>query len=200
VPLTLDQMSGDEALRLGEIRRTIRAHWDDVDRATTMLNAYIAETDNAGLRDKAVTWRRALEESSERREYEVHWKGFEIHRGAYEESLHSGLEPGNPDIYVRIYQQIDGEERQVFNSSSAVVEAWTHVWKPSAKVEVPSFKLDWAVGDQLRIELRESDLLGDNTISELRFDGGYSILLLSSSTTLPGGHRLAFEADFLFGR
>ena len=195
----LDRLSSDEALRLGEIRRAIEAHPVDVNGAITMLNAYIVGTDDAGLRDKAFTWRRALQESSERRQYEVRWKGFEIDRAAYAEKLHSRLEPGKPDIYVRVYQRVDGEERLLFDSSSTVVEAWSHVWKPSATQTVPTFQLEWAVDDELRVELRESDVLGDNTISELRVDGGYSILLLSSSSTTEEGHRLAFQADFLFG-
>jgi len=195
----VDALSADDALRLGEIRRTIESRWSDVEGADALLGAYIAEVDDARLRDKAFAWRQALRESAERREYGVRLRGFAIDGDSYRQQLHSALEPGRPDVYVRVYHGVDGHETRVFDSSNAVVEAWTHTWETSS-ADAPSFRVAWRRDDSLRVELRESDVFGDNTIDEFHADGGYSLLLLSTTATSDSGHRVQFDSDFVFGR
>jgi hypothetical protein len=193
-------ISRDEALRLGEMRRAIESGTLDIPAALALLNSFVAEADDLGLREKAIGWRDALASASQRREYEVRLKGFAIDRDAYRERFHSRFEPGNPDVYVRVYHTVDGREARVFDTSEETVEAWTHVWKPSAEAAVPSFRIRWRAGDGIRVELREADVLGDNTIAEFRADGGCSIFVLSSPRKSAEGHEIEIDSDFPFGK
>jgi len=195
-----DKLVEDEAMRLGQIRRTIEDHPLDTGGAVSALNSFISEADNDLLQEKALHWREALEQTTERRDFRVRLRGFAIHRDSYKRQFHSRLEPGAPDIYVRVYQTIDGDEELVFNSSETIVESWTHTWKNSGEGDAPSFEISWKQGDGIRVEMRESDMLRDNTVCEYRADSGYSIFLLSSPRTSSEGHRIQFEADFSFGK
>jgi hypothetical protein len=78
------------------------------------------------------------------------------------------------------------------------VDGWSHDW--SDKPESPTFRLEWGRGDHLRVDLREKDIFGDDTIAQYELGGELSILLLSSPRLSEEGHALELGSDFEFGK
>ena len=168
------------------------------EEVASLLRGFRAKANDRGLRDLARRWESALPTSAEPAAFEIRWKRYRIQKGSYRKALNARLEPGQPDIYVRVFRTRDGSDERVFDSSGQAVEAWAFDW--SEKPEYPTFTLDWAKGDFLRVELREKDVFGDNTIATYELGGELSILLLSTPRTGTKGHAIEFESSFGFGK
>jgi serine/threonine protein kinase len=189
----------DEALRLGAIRRWVEENPGEPEEALERLNDFLVTCRSPSLLRRAHGWKTALEGAAEPAEYEVRWRRFRLDRAAYRRVFHAALEPGRPDVYLRVYHRRPGaKEVKVFDTSSSPVEAWEHHWSGTA--EAPSFKLSWARGDALRIVLMEADIFRDDVIAEHRLDGGLSLLLLDSPRVSPEGHAIELETSFGFGK
>ncbi len=192
---------GDEADELAEIRRTIENEAFTVEDAASLLRSFRAKAYDRRLKDLARRWEDALLTTDEALDYEVRWKRYRIHQGAYRRNLYAKLEPGRPDVYLRVFRlAADGEQAEelVFDSFETPVEAWAFDWSDTP--QHPTFRLRWKRGDQLRVELWEQDIFGDNLIAKYELGGELSILVVSSPRTTESGHAIELASDLAFGR
>ncbi|MBN1444228.1 MAG: serine/threonine protein kinase [Planctomycetes bacterium] len=196
--LLFPQIPRDEADELAAIRHRILEGDLTIDGAASLLREFRARCDDPRLVDSARRWEDALAAAREPAEYEIRWRRYRIDPRAYREQLESWLEPGRPDIYIRVHRRRGGRDDLVHDSSGRAVEGYNHDFTSAA--EPPIFRLHWSPGDALRLEVREADVLGDDTIAEFRMEGELSILLFSGVRRSPEGHAIELESDFEFGR
>ena len=183
----------DEADELAALRRRLELEPHSVGEAAGLLRAFRARADDPTLRDLAYSWEETLSRlAREPAEYHVAWKRFEVDRDAYRATFQARLEPGRPDIYLRVHRIRGGRDEVVFDSSDRPVEAWSAEWRGD---ERRRFTLEWARGDVLRVELCEKDIFSDDPIASWELGGDLSILLVSSYQRDAAGHAIDLESE-----
>lgn len=194
--------SDDEAARLGEIRLAVERDPEDFSGAIVRLRDFIVGANDPALRDRAVAWKKALEATSEQKTYRVRLKRFRLSRDAYNEQFNESLEPGDPDVYIRVERTRDGREETVYRGRDLAVEGWSGEWGSARPPEGASdtFALSWRRDEPIRVSLMEKDMAGDNVIADFTCRSGLSILLVSSPRICARGHIVELESDFAFGR
>lgn len=194
--------SDDEAARLGEIRQSVERNPDDWSRAALLLRDFIVTANDPALRERAIAWKNALEQLDEERTYRVRLRKFRLSRDAYERAFNTWLEPGDPDVYVKVFRRRDGRDEVVYDGRDFVLESWSGEWDSARVPEgaTDSFGLSWKKGEPIRVSLMERDMAGDNVIADYVSDSGLSILLVSSPRISAEGHIVELESDFPFGK
>ena len=191
---------GEEAAELSAIRQEIERQPRDVAAAIASLRDFVVRADDSALKERALRWKRALEASKNEHDYQVRLKRFLLNEEAYKSRFNSIFEPGEPDVFVRVFRTRDGEEELVYDDSGTVVEGWSGNWDAPERREVATFNLSWKIDQPIRVELLEADVFADDVIAEYRIDRGLSILLLSSARISVDGDIVEFESTFEFGR
>ena len=190
--------SRDEAAELAAIRRRIETEPVTVEEAAAELRAFRARSADPTLVSLASNWEDLLPADDQPVQYRVVWKRFRIDRDAYVKAFSSWLEPGKPDVFVRVYRVHDAKEELVFDTSETPIEAWSYDFRDHG--DAPAFELNWARGDRLRIEMWDDDRFGDNRIAVYELDGELAILVLSTARKSAEGHAVEFGSSFGFGK
>jgi hypothetical protein len=194
--------SDDEAARLGEIRQAAQRDPEDWSAAISRLRDFIVVANDPALRERAVAWKKALEETAGDRTYRVRLKRFRLSRDAYNERFHESIEPGDPDVYVRVERTRAGHAETAYDGRGFALEGWSGEWdsvKPPNGASA-EFTLSWRRDEPIRVSLMEKDMAGDNVIAHYVCESGLAILLVSSPRISAAGHIVELESDFAFGK
>ncbi len=112
------------------------------------------------------------------------------------------MDPGDPDVYLRVQRTRDGREETVYSGRDFALEGWSGEW---GSIRVPdgaadTFTFSWREGEPIRVSLMERDMVGDNVIADYVSSSGVSIILVSSPRISARGHIVHLESDFAFGK
>lgn len=201
-PPALKFGSDDEAARLGEIRLAVERDPEDASGAIAHLRDFIVAANDPALKKRAVAWKNALEGTAEEKTYQVRLKRFHLSRDAYNEQFNESLEPGDPDVYLRVQRTRDGRVETVYQGRELTLEGWSGEWDSARPPEGASgtFTISWRRDEPIRVSLMEKDMAGDNVIADYVSESGLSILLVSSPRICARGHIVELESDFAFGK
>lgn len=200
--MPLSFTSDDEAARLSQIRQTVERNPGDWSGAVAALRDFIVTANDPALRERAIAWKKALDSLDEERTYRVRLRKFRLSRAGYEQELNSWLEPGDPDVYLKVFRRRDGRDEVVYDGRNFVLEGWGGEWDSARVPEgaTDSFSFSWKRGEPIRVSLMEKDMAGDNVIADYVCDSGLAILLVSSPRISSDGHIIELESDFAFGK
>jgi serine/threonine protein kinase len=193
-----DEASQSDADALGDIRRRIESEAMTVEVARRLLRDFQVITRDPDLAERARAWESVLPIDDAPARYRVRWTRFSIDPETYRHSFFATLEPGRPDIFLRVHRVHDGRDSLVWDLRDKFVEAWSADW--SLDSAAPSFELEWARGDKIIVEVWDRDHFGDSLIDRHELDGDLSIVRLSTPRRGAHGHAIELETSHGFGK
>ncbi|MEM7233517.1 MAG: serine/threonine-protein kinase [Planctomycetota bacterium] len=182
-----------EARRLSEIRRRLETEPVSLQEAQNAFGRFQTRSRDVELLAIARRWAAALPREGATQRYRLSWLKYRLHRDAYLKAQYSILEPGRPDVYLRVFRTRDGKTTRLFDTSPHAVESWSHTFPMTGP---PSFDFEWRPGDTFAVELWDKDQFGDNRLAKYEYGGELALLLLSSVQTSKDGHVVELKTNF----